>query len=589
MIKRIILGMKSKLVNDKKNDEKIITKGKALIEKAISDLNLENAHKAKADFTEALNCFKSIKAVPYISVCLSFLGLTDYIIDKNNYRNSLALIHDGAYMADYSNSPSAKLVNEFVTGSICYAEKNDKVALLHYENAKSFAIDNDEFGLVGYILSRIKQIETGSDYTIPIQSDPLISLVKIGRSITALTDINVLLKVIAEETKNAMQADRCTVFIYDKEKNELWSKVALGMDSEEIRVPADRGLAGYVVQTGETLNIEDAYNDKRFNKDVDLKTGYKTKTILCMPIKNNNQQIIGAFQVLNKIDGIFTKGDEDLLIAIGGSASIALENAQLFEQQKELYKEQKLLFESFIDTLAASIDARDKITAGHSSRVKLYAMLLADELHLDEHTKELIEKAATLHDIGKIGIRDSVLQKEGKLTPEEYSHIQEHVKITHNILDNICMSDNFRIITEIACSHHEKYDGTGYYRKLKGEDIPYGGRILAVADVFDAITSKRHYRDKMPFKNVIDILIKDSGTHFDKNLVDVFLQITADKVVKVFLTENHNSFKTEDAQALSQYTLLDIYNLLVNENVNSAQKVIVELFNYYYSCNMADV
>ena len=209
-------------------------------------------------------------------------------------------------------------------------------------------------------------------------------------------------------------------------------------------------------------------------------------------------------------------------------------------------------------------------------------------MNTKQKTKELIEKAATLHDIGKIGIRDSVLQKEGKLTPEEYAHIQEHVKITHNILDNICMTDDFREITEIACSHHEKYDGSGYYRHLKGEDIPYGGRILAVADVFDAITSKRHYRDKMPIKNVIDILIKDSGTHFDKSLVDVFLKITADKIVKVFLTENHSSFKSEDAEILSRYTLMDIYNFILNENVTSDQKGIVELFNYYYSGNVVN-
>ena len=580
--------MNRELDNSEVGVNSFLEKGKSLIQKALIDLHNSNANQAKKDLSDALKCFKSVNEISYISVCMSFIGLTDYIIDRNNYRNSLALINDGAYMADYSNSITAKLVYEFVTGSLCYSEKNDKVALLHYENAKNYAVEEDEFKLIGYILSRIKQIESGSDFTIPVHSDPLVSLVKIGRSITALTDINVLLKVIAEETKNAMQADRCTVFIYDKEKNEIWSKVALGMDSQEIRFPADKGLAGYVVKTGETLNIENAYTDNRFNKDVDLKTGYKTKTILCMPIKNNNQEIIGAFQVLNKIDGVFTKNDEDLLVAIGGSASIALENAQLFEQQKELYKEQKQLFESFIDTLAASIDARDKITAGHSRRVKLYAMLLADELKLDEKTKELIEKAATLHDIGKIGIRDSVLQKEGKLTPEEYAHIQEHVKITHNILDNICMTDDFREITEIACSHHEKYDGSGYYRHLKGEDIPYGGRILAVADVFDAITSKRHYRDKMPIKNVIDILIKDSGTHFDKSLVDVFLKITADKIVKVFLTENHSSFKSEDAEILSRYTLMDIYNFILNENVTSDQKGIVELFNYYYSGNVVN-
>ena len=565
-----------------------IKTGKSLIKEALNDLHNENPAKAKEDFNSALNCFKKANSVPYISVCLSFLGLTDYIIDKNNYRNSLALIHDGAYMADYSNNITAKLVNEFASGSLCYAEGNDKVALLHYENAKDYALEEDEFSLSEYITGRIKQLKRGENFTAAVQNDPIVSLVKIGRSITALTDINVLLKVIAEETKNAMQADRCTVFIYDKEKDEIWSKVALGMDSQEIRFPASKGLAGYVVKTGETLNIADAYNDLRFNKDVDLKTGYKTKTILCMPIKNNNQEIIGAFQVLNKANGTFTKNDEDLLIAIGGSASIALENAQLFEQQKQLYREQKELFESFINTLASSIDARDKITAGHSQRVKLYAMLLADALKLDDKTKELIEKAAILHDIGKIGIRDSVLQKEGKLTPEEYSHIQEHVRITHNILDNISMSKDFRIITEIACSHHEKYDGSGYYRHLKGEDIPYGGRILAVADVFDAITSRRHYRDKMPIINVINILIKDSGTHFDKNLVDVFLQISVDKIIKVFLTENHHSFKPEDSEKLSHYTLRDIYDFSVNENVNSEQKSIVDLFNYYYSGNIEE-
>ena len=241
------------------------------------------------------------------------------------------------------------------------------------------------------------------------------------------------------------------------------------------------------------------------------------------------------------------------------------------------------MFESFINTLASSIDARDKITSGHSSRVKLYSMLIAAELGLDEKEQELIEKAAILHDIGKIGIRDSVLQKEGKLTAEEYAHIQEHVSITHNILDNISMSSDFRIITEIACSHHEKYDGSGYYRKLKGEDIPFGGRILAVADVFDAITSKRHYRDKMPIKNVIDILKKDSGTHFDKNMVDVFLQITLDKIVKVFLTETHNSLKPEDCSLLSGHNLQDVYDILGKENVNSDEKSLVDLFNYYYS------
>lgn len=563
--------------------EKVRERGSELIKQSLASLESKDYPTAKQQILEAQKIFTKNKAGKYISICLSVLAMIDYLEDNSRYKSSLALLRDSYYMAEIEADITAKLFYEISAGNINYREHNNDVALLHFQNAKNYGLKYDEFSLLGFIITRVKQLQSGLEFTLPIQSDPLVSLVKIGRSINALTDITELLKVIAEETKIAMQADRCTVFLLDKNNNELWSKVALGMDSKEIRFPADKGLAGYVVRTGESINIEDAYNDERFNPEVDRETGYKTTTMLCMPIKNNNQEIIGAFQVLNKSRGIFTKNDEDLLVAIGGSASIALENAQLFEQQKELYKEQKLLFESFINTLAASIDARDKITAGHSSRVKLYSMLIVDALGLDEKTKEIIEKAATLHDIGKIGIRDSVLQKEGKLTDEEYKHIQEHVQITHNILEKICLTEDFKQISEIACSHHEKYDGSGYYRHLKGEDIPYGGRILAVSDVFDAITSRRHYRDKMPIVNVINILLKDSGTHFDKNIVDEFLKIPTDKIVHVFLTENHFHLEPQDSETLSKYNLLDIYNFTNDTNASQKQKNIVELFNHYYA------
>lgn len=558
-----------------------------IIKKGLIILENKDYEGAIAVFADAEKFYREKNEGDKISVTLSLMGMSKYLLDRNNYNEALKLLNDARYMAQYSKSDTAKLVNEYAQGTLYFGEGMNDVALIHFDNAKNISMNSgDELSIMGYVLTRIKQIRNGMDFSLPITSDPLVSLVKIGRSITAVTDIDVLLKVIAEETKIAIQADRCTVFMLDKEKNELWSKVALGMDSQEIRFPADKGLAGYVVKTGEPLNIPDAYNDPRFNPDIDKETGYRTKTILCMPIKNNNQEIIGAFQVLNKLSGVFTKGDEDLLVAIGGSASIALENAQLFEQQKELYKEQKILFESFIDTLATSIDARDKITAGHSSRVKLYSMLIVDELGCDTKFKELVEKAAILHDIGKIGIRDSVLQKEGKLTDDEYKHIQEHVRITHDILEKIHTSDDFKMITEIACSHHEKYDGSGYYRHLSGEDIPYGGRILAVADVFDAITSRRHYRDKMPIQNVIDILLGGKNKHFDGNLVDAFLRISVDKIIRVFLTENHNSFKDEDCETLSHYNLLNIHDYIVDENASDEQKHIADLFNFYYSGNI---
>lgn len=528
--------------------------------------------------------FQNENHVEGISICLSLIGFLNYSQDKNSYESAIALLNDGTYMAKRCNSETALLINEIVLGNINFSENNKDVALIHYNNALKLTTVEDKYSLVDNINTRIRQLQNGMDYSLPTKSDPLVSLVKISRSITALTDIDELLRVIAEETKNAISADRCTVFLWDKDTDELWSKVALGLDSsQEIRFPADKGLAGYVVKSGETLNIVEAYDDSRFNPEVDKKTGYRTKTILCMPIVNNNQEIIGAFQVINKIDGVFTKNDEDLLIAIGGSASIALENAQLFDKQLQMYHEQKLLFESFIDTLATSIDARDKITAGHSTRVRQYSTLLAQEMNMEPKDISLLEKAALLHDIGKIGIRDSVLQKDGKLTDEEYKHIQEHVRITHNILNKIYMSSDFRIITEMACSHHEKWDGSGYYRHLKGEEITLGGRILAVADVFDAITSKRHYRDKMPIVNVIDILKKGADSHFEARLVDLFLGISANKIIQVFLSETNGKIAPEDEKILKNLNLGEIYRLSTLESKDETQIAYLDLFNAYYT------
>jgi HD-GYP domain-containing protein (c-di-GMP phosphodiesterase class II) len=242
-------------------------------------------------------------------------------------------------------------------------------------------------------------------------------------------------------------------------------------------------------------------------------------------------------------------------------------------------EEQKLMLDSFIETLASSIDARDKITSGHSTRVKMYSTLIAYEFGMEKNDISILEKAAALHDIGKIGIRDSVLQKEGKLTAEEYEHIQEHVEITHNILEKIHMSKDFQQITEIACSHHEKFDGTGYYRGLKGVNIPFGGRVLAVSDVFDAITSKRHYRDKMPIEKVIDIIQSGSGNHFDPLVVEKFLAIKLDKIVNVFLTENKVlKLNKTDLKTLEKYNLLDLYYSIVNNCSNK----LLQVFNKYY-------
>lgn len=512
------------------------------------------------------------------AICFSLLALDSFV--QKQYDEYYQFMNDAQFLVERSSDCVTQILHELVQGYVNFNEKNSSLYSINYNKARKLAVRTQNTLFFEKLVSILKCPPITHLSTHAHVKDPLIALVKIGQAVAAEKDINVLIRTIAEETKTALNADRCTVYLYDQEHNELYSKVATGLDDvKELRIPADKGLAGHVVQTGETINIKDAYKDYRFNPDVDKKTGYHTKTILCMPIKNFNQDIIGVFQVLNKFDETFTIDDEDLLVAIASSAGISLENAQLFEKQRKMLEEQRIIFDSFIETLASSIDARDKITSGHSTRVKMYASLIAYEFGLEKKDIYILEKAAALHDIGKIGIRDSVLQKEGKLTPEEYKHIQEHVEITHHILEKIHMSDDFKQITDIACSHHEKFDGTGYYRGLKGEEIPFGGRILAVSDVFDAITSKRHYRDKMPIEKVIDIIMNGSGTHFDPLVVEKFLSIKLDKIVNVFLTENTSlTLSQEDKETLCKYNLLDLYYSIVNNCSN----MLLKVFNKYY-------
>lgn len=537
----------------------------------------------------------SLKAFDLVSISMSLIGYIGYRWNQERYYKTLNILNDAHYLANSSNSLLALKINMYLMAQIEFFEQNYSQSLelieaaLHIKLEDTLDFDEKIQNSKTKIEKHNKQrvISSAPPSFIPEnnrQEDPLIALLKVGRTIAVETNIDTLLTIIAQEIKQALNADRCTVFLLDEEKHELWSKVALGLEMQEIRFASNLGLAGHVATTGETVNIKDAYTDKRFNKEIDMQTGYKTKTILCMPIRNLSHQIVGVFQVLNKKDGEFTNKDEDLLIAIGSSAGIALENANLFNKQKILIEEQKQLFSSFIDTLSASIDARDKITSGHSKRVTMYASLICDELDMNEKEKEVIKHASLLHDIGKIGIKDSILQKEGKLTPEEYDHIKLHANMTHDILGKIYVSKEFENVAQIASSHHEKYDGTGYFLGLKGDDIPLGGRILAVSDVFDAITSKRHYRSKMKIDDAIKVLIDGSNKHFDKKIVDVFLSITCDKIIHVLTCDFNLEIALNDKLLLEKYKLADLYAILQKEEEGeSHEKTVAQVFSKYYN------
>jgi HD-GYP domain-containing protein (c-di-GMP phosphodiesterase class II) len=408
----------------------------------------------------------------------------------------------------------------------------------------------------------------------------LISLLRVGQAMAGEQDLDKLLCLIKDETERALMADRCTVFLYDRERNELWSKVASGLEgTEEIRFPAHLGLAGYVAKTGEILNIKDAYNDPRFNKAVDKKTGYKTENLLCIPMRNRKMEIIGVFQVLNKSNGYFKKADEDLLMAISASAGVAIENAQLA-------REQKVAFESFIKTLSSTIDARDPITAGHSERVAQYSLLIGDQMNMPDDDLEALNYASLLHDIGKIGIKEEILIKDGRLTEKEYRHIQKHAYYTYEILKNIHFERHLLTVPEIAASHHEKVDGTGYFRGLSGTEIPLSGRILALSDVFDAITSRRHYRNRMPFDKVLGILRRDAGNHFDPDCVEMFFNIQLQKLGQILIMERQVDLPDEGSSLLTEVdrhvTLREYEQVLSKEKMTKGEADVHRAFSTLY-------
>lgn len=399
-------------------------------------------------------------------------------------------------------------------------------------------------------------------------------LFNITRNISTELKLDKLLLIIMDEVKKALNADRCTVFLLDREKKELWSKVAHG--EREIRFPSHLGIAGYVVTTGEVLNIPDAYADTRFNKEIDKKTGYLTKNMLTFPMQNKLGNIIGVFQVLNKYDGSFTKDDEQLLDAISAISTTQLENAQLYEEQKKT-------FESFIETLASTIDARDPLTAGHSHRIARYANTIAKVMGISPARRETLRYAALLHDYGKIAIRDAVLTKRGRLTVEEYAHIQEHPAYTQSILNKINFSEAYKDIPAIAAAHHEKIDGSGYPKGMNGSEIPMEARILAVADVFDALTSIRHYRDRMDFQKVVAILDRDAGTHFDINCVEAFKKIKLDELVNILEYDSTEFLDNTDLEILANYDVNQFLHICENKSQNGEDKVIAKLFNKYYN------
>jgi HD-GYP domain-containing protein (c-di-GMP phosphodiesterase class II) len=271
-----------------------------------------------------------------------------------------------------------------------------------------------------------------------------------------------------------------------------------------VKLNSQYGIAGQVARTGKPLVVNDVSRSENFHKMMDTATGFSTRSLICAPLIVH-RRILGVIEVLNKLDGSkFDEKDLDIVLSIAATTAIAIENTRLHQTILDTFK-------ATVTMMVSAIDAKDPSMRGHSQRVTEYTLLTGTYFSLTPEEMEILEYASMLHDIGKITIDSRILNKPEPLTPSEWQIIREHPAAGANLLKEIPFLEK---ASELVLSHHERHDGQGYPDGLKGEDIPLGARLIAVANAYDTMTIDRSYRPAMSVERSIKELNSGSGNQF---------------------------------------------------------------------------
>ncbi|MEW6675041.1 MAG: HD domain-containing phosphohydrolase [Nitrospirota bacterium] len=342
------------------------------------------------------------------------------------------------------------------------------------------------------------------------------TLIELSSLINSTFDTREIRKRAIEAATRLMDAEAGSLLLVDQETGELFFEVALGEKGEklkEIRLKKGEGIAGWVAEHGEPVIIHNVQSDPRFFKLADEKTAFITKNMICVPVKTKDR-ILGVLQAVNKKHNSFDSEDLNIFNALANQVAIAIENSNLYQELKET-------FYGTAQALAETIEKRDPYTGGHTKRVMNYSLAIGRAMRLSKRELEDLKLAAILHDVGKIGVRDDVLLKGGKLDPDELEKMNMHPKYGAEILSHV---KQLRDIIPGVRGHHERLDGKGYPDNLKGGDVPTIARIIAVADTLDAMTTDRPYRKALSLETAFEELRKNVGIQFDREVVDAFIR-----------------------------------------------------------------
>jgi HD-GYP domain-containing protein (c-di-GMP phosphodiesterase class II) len=359
-------------------------------------------------------------------------------------------------------------------------------------------------------------------------------LTEIGIALSSERSLVRLLDMILREARLFTRAEAGTLYVRDAGVLRFAvfqnDRIPAGMEpSPDTTIPIARSsLAGYVAATGQPLNLADVGAipggaEYRFNDSFDRSTGFCTRSMLVLPLVQPSGEVNGVIQLINARDDTtgeivpFDAATESMCRSLASQAGVALHNARLTDELEQAYQET-------VYRLARAAEFRDADTGQHIRRVSYYARELALALGLDEEQANLLMLASPMHDVGKVAVPDAILKKAGPLTPEERRQMCRHTELGGAILEG-SQVPLLRLSREIALTHHERWDGGGYPSGLAGDEIPIAGRILAVVDVFDALTSTRCYKPPIAVAAACEYLRAEAGSHFDPEVVEAFLRV----------------------------------------------------------------
>jgi HD-GYP domain-containing protein (c-di-GMP phosphodiesterase class II) len=465
---------------------------------------------------------------------------------RNDWNHTLEYASKGCYAI--TGYPADDLIMNHVTayGDLIYPDDREMV----WTNIQNAFILQKSFELVYRIHTRSRQIKWVRELGVSALGDNgngqllegfitditdwkmaeeqiqrqvcrLQALRSIDTAITAGPDLQFTLGILLEQIMSQISVDAAAILLYQPGTQGLEYEATRGFRTDAIlhtKLKIGTGFAGRVAQTRKTIHIPDL---SVMNEDENQPLPIEAEGFIVyygIPLIAKGQ-VKGVLEVFLRTDRSVDQERLEFLEALAGQGAIAVDNSGLFEQLQDSNTELSIAYDATLEGWAKALELRDRETVGHAHRVIEMTLRVADRIGIRGEALQHIRRGALLHDIGKMGIPDSILLKPGPLTPSEWEIMRQHPVHAYEMLKAI---DYLEPALEIPYCHHEKWDGNGYPRGLIGKNIPMSARIFAVADVWDALTSDRPYRFAWPEHQALEYIQMESGRHFDPQIVNAF-------------------------------------------------------------------